>query len=297
MMIILKSKKRQPHQTEKTIQILKDKLRERKIKSKIIVLENIEVFLNEKRVVMKINNWIPSKRSPVYFRIAERYKNASYIFSKYLEMKKVPFIDNYHTFTRERNKLIQMFLLAIKGISIPKTYYSPAYDSRKIRNAARFLKFPVVIKLTEKERGEGVFLAKNAVEIKRILGKNKGQEIILQEYLDNDFDYRILVLGHKTKLGETRTRTNKREFRNNACVGAVEEFFPAEEVPSDMKKISEQSSRIMNIQVCGVDIIRSRKGKIYVIEVNFSPGFTLDEKMDELNQTADYLKKWHEKKY
>src|SRR4030042_5451966 len=99
MMIILKSKKRQPHQTEKTIQILKDKLRERKIKSKIIVLENIEVFLNEKRVVMKINNWIPSKRSPVYFRIAERYKNASYIFSKYLEMKKVPFIDNYHTFT------------------------------------------------------------------------------------------------------------------------------------------------------------------------------------------------------
>lgn len=296
MLLILKSKKRQPPQTAKTIRILINKLRGEKIKSRVIVLEDLEIFLSEKRTVMKINNWVPNRRSPVYFRIAERYKNASYIFSKYLEMKKIPFVDNYHTFTRERNKLIQMFLLAINGISIPKTYYSPAYDSRKIRNAARFLKFPIVVKLTEKERGEGVFLARKMAALKRTLRENKEQEIILQEYLDNDFDYRILVLGHKTKLGETRTRTDKKEFRNNACKGAKEEFFPASKVPDDMKKISEQSSEIMNIQVCGVDVIRSRKGKLFVIEVNFSPGFTLDKKMDELNQAVNYLKKWYEKR-
>lgn len=297
MLYILKSKRKLPPNAEKTIRVLKDKLKKRRVDSKVISLENLEVFLDGNSAAMKINDWGPNKRSPVYFRIVEKYKNASYIFSKYLEIKKIPFIDNYHASTRERNKLIQMFLLAINGINIPRTYYTPVYDTKKIRNAVRFLQFPIVIKLTYKERGEGVFLARDIKKLQQMLEKNKEQEIILQEYLDNDFDYRILVLGHRTKLGETRTRTNKKEFRNNACKGAVERFFPAEEVPNDMKKISEQSSRIMNIQVCGVDIIRSRKGKLHVIEVNFSPGFTLDEKMDELNQTADYLKKWHEKKY
>ncbi len=296
MLYILKSKKRLPPNTEKTIRILAGKLRRRRIVSKTIALENLEVFLDGKGATMKLKNWTPSKSRPVYFRIVEKYKNASYVFSKYLEMKKIPFIDGYHAFTRERNKLIQIFLLAMNRISIPKTYYSPIYDIKKIRRAVRFLGFPIVIKLTDKERGEGVFLARDTKKLAQILKKNKEQEIILQEFLDNDFDYRILVLGHKTRLGETRTRTDKREFRNNACKGGKEEFFPAEKVSSDMKKISEQSSRIMNIQVCGVDIIRSREGKLYVIEVNFSPGFTLDKKMDELNQAADYLKKWHEKR-
>jgi RimK family alpha-L-glutamate ligase len=260
-------------------------------------LENLEVFLDGNSAVMKIKNWTPSEHSSVYFRIVEKYKNASYIFSKYLEIKKIPFIDHYHASTRERNKLIQMFLLAINGISIPKTYYTPVYDAKKIRSAARFLRFPIVVKLTNKERGEGVFLAKDIRGLTQILEKNKEQEIILQEFLDNDFDYRIVVLGHKTQLGETRTRTCKNEFRNNACKGGVEKFFPATEVPDDLKKISEQSSRIMNIQVCGVDVIRSRKEKLYVIEVNFSPGFTLDEKIsDEVNQLADYLKIWHGRK-
>lgn len=296
MLYIFKSKKKLPPNAEKTIRILERKLRKRHVISKTISLENLEVFLDEGSAVMKISGWVPNKRSPVYFRVVEKYRNASFVFSKHLETKKVPFIDRYHAVTGVRNKLIQMFLLATNGISIPKTYYTPVYDAKKIKNAARFLQFPVVVKFTYMERGEGVFLAKDAKKLRQILEKNKEQEIILQEFLDNDFDYRILVLGHKTHLGETRTRTDKKEFRNNACQGATEEFFPADEVTDDMKKISEHSSRIMNIQVCGVDIIKSREGKLYVIEVNFSPGFTLDEKMDELNQAADYLKKWHEKR-
>jgi RimK family alpha-L-glutamate ligase len=297
MLFILKSKKRLPPNAEKTIRILAGKLRKRKIDSKTISLENLEVFLDGNGAVMKLKNWTPSKHSSIYFRIVEKYKNASYIFSKYLETKKIPFIDQYHTSTRERNKLIQMFLLAINGVSIPKTYYTPVYDAKKARNAARFLRFPIVVKLTNKERGEGVFLARDMKGLARILEKNKEQEIILQEFLDNDFDYRIVVLGHKTQLGETRTRTCKNEFRNNACKGGVEKFFPAKEVSCDLRKISEQSSRIMNIQVCGADIIRSRKGKLYVIEVNFSPGFTLDEKIsDEVNQLAIYIKKWYDEK-
>jgi RimK family alpha-L-glutamate ligase len=297
MLFILTSKRKLPHHTEKTIRILAGKIKKRGIDSKTISLESLEVFLNGKGAVMKMKNWSPNKHSAVYFRIVEKYKNASYIFSKYLETKKIPFIDHYHTSTRERNKLIQMFLLSINGVSIPKTYYTPVYDANKAKSAVKFLRFPIVVKLTNKERGEGVFLARNIKGLTRILEKNKEQEIILQEFLDNDFDYRILVLGHKTRLGEKRIRMDKKEFRNNTCIGAREEFMAASTILEKIKRISERSSKIMDIQVCGVDVIESREGKAYVIETNFAPSFTLGDKMsDELNQLADFLKKWHEKK-
>lgn len=297
MLFILTSKRKLPHHTEKTIGVLAAKLKKRGIKSGSIVMEDLEVFLGENSVKMKMNHWVPGKNNPVFFRIAEKYKNASYIFSKYLETKNIPFVDSYHAFTRERGKLIQMFLLATNGVNIPKTYYSPVYDLAKIRNAINFLNFPIVIKLTNKERGKGVFLAKNEKDLCRTLNKNKKEELILQEFVDNDFDYRILVLGYKTKLGEKRIRTDEKEFRNNTCLGAREEFLTAGAIPKEIRRISEQSAKIMNIQVCGVDVIESRKGKAYVIETNFAPSFTLGDKVsDELNQLADYLKEWHQKK-
>lgn len=297
MLFILTSKRKLPHHTEKTIRVLATKLKERGVESESIALEDLEVFLGENAVEMNLSGWTPGKNNPVFFRIVERYKNASYIFSKYLEAKNIPFVDNYHAFTRERNKLIQMFLLATNGINIPKTYYSPIYGSNKVRNAIKFLNFPIVIKLTNKERGEGVFLAKNRKALCQTLNKNKDEEIILQEFIDNDFDYRILTLGHKTRLGEKRIRMDKKEFRNNTCMGAREEFLAASTIPEKIKKISERSSEIMDIQICGIDVIESRKGKAYVIETNFAPSFTLGDKVsDELNQLADYLKEWHEKK-
>lgn len=296
-MIILKSKRRHPSHTEKTIFLIKRGLKKKGVCSRVVALEDLEVFLEKNHTLLKINSWVPKINEPVFFRVAEKYKNASFILSKYLELHKIPYIDNYHSYTRERSKLIQMFLLAINNLSIPKTYYSPVYDSKKIDRAVDFLGFPVVIKLTYEDRGEGVFLAKNKKELAHLLKTHTGKETILQEFIQNDFDYRILVLGHKTALGEKRIRVSKTDFRNNVSKGAKEEFVSTNNLSKKLKTISEKASRIMNIQVCGVDAIESPNGNVYIIEVNFSPSFTLDERIsNEINCLTDYLKKWNEKK-
>ncbi len=297
MLLILKSKKKHPPHTEKTIAALSKKLAQKKVRTKIVVLENLEFFLDTNKILAKINDWTPRKGDCVFLRIAEKYKNASYILTEYFKLKNIPYIDGYHSSTRERNKLIQMFLLAANKVSIPRTYYTPLYDSKKIKNAIKFLNLPVVIKLTNKERGEGVFLARSAKMLSKIIKNNPGEEIILQEFIANDFDYRILVLGDKTALGEKRIRTSKIDFRNNVSKGALEEFIKQESLPYKIKSISEKSASIMNIQVCGVDVIRGRDNKLYIIEVNFSPSFTLDNPLsNELDCLTDYLKKWNAKK-
>lgn len=295
-MIIIKSKKEHPVKTEKALKIIVGKLGERNIRVSVVALENCEFFIKKNDISVSYDKKTFKKNEPVFFRIAEKYKNASYILAKYFQKRSISYIDSFHSFTRERGKLIQMFLLAINGLEIPKTYYSPVYDRKKIFNAIKFLQLPIVIKLSNKDRGEGVFLAKNQREILKILAENQNEEMIFQEYIENEFDFRILVLGNKAALGEKRIRTDKNDFRNNASRGAREEFFPSQKISKRMKEIAQQSSKVMQIEVCGVDIIK-KENKLFVIEVNFSPSFTLNEEIsDELNQLADYLQAWNEKK-
>ena len=297
MLIIIKSKKKHPPHTEKTIRVLREKLSKMGAKNKIATLEELEVCLEKNAVTIKAGDWIPQANDRVFIRVAEKYKNASFLLASYLKSKKIPFLDNFHAATRERNKLIQMFLLAANGVSIPKTYYSPVYDLPKIKNAIKFLGFPIVLKLTNEDRGEGVFLAKSISDISRIIKVNESKEIILQEFVDNSFDYRILVLGNSSVLGEKRTRIDKNDFRNNVSKGAKEEFLKLTQIPNQVKKISEKAATIMDIQICGVDVIVAENNLPYVIEANLAPSFTLNDSVsDELNLLSNYLQKWSEKK-
>jgi ribosomal protein S6--L-glutamate ligase len=110
---------------------------------------------------------------------------------------------------------------------------------------------------------------------------------LFQEYLPNDGDIRILVIGYKA-IGAMKRIKPKDDFRANISQGAKAVKF---ELNKELIKLAEGAARATQTEFAGVDIIES-KGKYYIIEVNRTPqfrGFKQYTKVDPSPFIVDYL--------
>ncbi len=292
MMIIFKDKRKLSPNGEKTLSLMVSGLEKNGVRAKIVNLEDVEIFLEKGRA-----RAIAGKKSVldckmIYFRKVGTCRNVAFIISNLAKHKNIFFVDNFHVRTSLRGKLIQMFLLALRGLPVPKTYHSLIFDDKKIKKAISFLGLPLVVKATNLGGGKMVYLAKSSEKLKKILKKHPDTEFILQEFIKNTFDYRIVVLGGKAAVAEKRIRMDKKEFRNNACRGGKEVFLDVKKVPKKINTLAVQAAKVMDVQVAGIDIVRSLSGKDYVFEVNPAPGFSIaDKTSNELGETIKYLTK------
>jgi ribosomal protein S6--L-glutamate ligase len=290
MLLILTNKKTEPVSKERVTEEIRKGLIRQKIKVEVRKLRDLEVFMGKKGTRVLIKKRPLKIYDMVYFRKVAGLTNAVYIIAETARRNNIYFIDKFRSRTNTRGKLVQMFQFSLHGLSIPKTYYSPEYDEGKIRSAIAFLKMPTIVKATHLGGGKMIYLAKNKAELKRILSKHAETEMILQEFIPNDLEYRIMVFENKASVAEKKIRVNKKEFRSNSRFGTKEIFINMDEVPQDLKKISARASQIMDIQVAGVDIIKGNNGKYYLTEINTAPGLSLDvEESNELEELVKYL--------
>ena len=272
-------------------------LTQKKVDFSISSLEEIEFFIekNEARLLIcdkKIDSW-----STIYLRKVGRNRGLAHMLAHLAKNAGVDFIDRYHEQTKDASdsaKIIQMFRLAIAGVSIPKTYFAGAYSKKYLRNAIAYLGLPIVIKECNTSQGAGVFLAKNIRELEEIITKRLEQDdrkdIFLQEFIPNDFEYRILVTGNKVAVTEKKIRSKKEAFRNNVHLGATEEFLDPSMVANRIKKEALLGAKITHIQVAGVDVVERADGSPVIFEVNSCPALTLDNKISpEIKRLAEYL--------
>jgi len=124
-----------------------------------------------------------------------------------------------------------------------------------------------------------------------INGFENNINFIFQEFIPNDFDYRILTLKDSVGSVEKRIRQNKDEHRNNHFLGAKGEYVKVENTDNNLKEISIKAAKAMKRDIAGVDIIVNKEnGEIYVIEVNPFPGITWDTGYEEDALTSYFLK-------
>ncbi len=291
MLLILKDKKKSVSGAEKTVNILQKKLKKENISTDIASFEEVELFIQKNNVRAFIKNKALTDYSLLFFRRVGQQRNLAFILSNIAKKNSIPSIDKLYQFTNEPSKLKQTAALALDGVSVPRTYYTFDYTKKSITAAEKFLGLPMVIKISQSKKGLGVYLARNKKEALALIKKNPSEEIIIQEFIPNTFDYRVLVLGNTLGCVIKRERPDKKnEFRNNVYLGASEEFLELSEVGSNIKKEALRAAKIANIQVAGVDVVVSPKKIPYVFEVNRSPAFTFDEKIsNELSTVAQYL--------
>lgn len=172
--------------------------------------------------------------------------------------------------TRSRDKLRSLQLLARKGVGLPVTVFA-----HRTSNAEEIIDLiggaPVVIKLLEGTQGIGVVLGETPKAAESIIQAFGGVKtnILVQEFVKeaNGEDIRCLVVGDKVVASMMR-KGKEGDFRSNLHQGGSAHAIritPAE------RSTAVSAAKIMGLNVCGVDLLRSNHGPV-VMEVNSSPG-------------------------
>jgi ribosomal protein S6--L-glutamate ligase len=172
--------------------------------------------------------------------------------------------------SRSRDKLRSTQLLARKGIGLPVTGFANNPDDiqdliEQVGGA------PLVIKLLEGTQGIGVVLAEthNAAEsvIQAFMGLNAN--IMVQEFIKEagGSDIRCFVVGDKV-VAAMKRQALAGEFRSNLHRGGSATLV---RLTPEERSTAVRAAKIMGLNVCGVDILRSNHGPV-IMEVNSSPG-------------------------
>lgn len=300
MLLILRSKKKIGEKMGKFLQIISKNLDRKKVAHSFSSFEEIELFLDRGKVSLLVAGKPLTEWTTIFPRKVGRHSGLAFILASYARKNKIFFLDGFRGSTNDITKLVQMFLFSVNKIPIPKTYYSSVYFPKQLDRAIEFLKFPIVIKQCNTSKGEGVSLVINKKmlwnKLAEIIKNNPKKEIILQEFISNDFEYRIFVTGNKVAVAEKKIRTSKEEFRNNVHLGAREEFLDINKVKKNIIKVALRAAKVTNVQIAGVDIAEDADGNPVVFEVNSCPSFTLNSRIsNEVEKLAEYLKECEKK--
>ena len=172
--------------------------------------------------------------------------------------------------SRSRDKLRSLQLLSRKGIGLPRTGFAHHPDSIAdlLRNVGGA---PVVIKLLEGTQGIGVVLAETSKTAEAIIEAFMGLKanILVQEFIAEagGADLRCLVVGGKV-IAAMKRQSAEGEFRSNLHRGGTASLV---KLSPEERKTAVDAARTMGLNMCGVDILRSKNGPV-VMEVNSSPG-------------------------
>lgn len=198
-------------------------------------------------------------------------------------LKKAGFqvVNGMPTFSVSKNKLASLLRLGEAEIPIPRSIIVRHPSNAK--PAAEDIGYPVVIKIAFGTHGKGVFIAKDPETLQPIadyLNISDRNPIIVQEYIAEarQRDLRVFVIGGEIAAAMERVATGE-DFRSNAHLGGVGRPV---ELTEDEKRIALEATKAMELDISGVDILRSDRGPL-VIEVNSNPGYEELEKATGIN--------------
>jgi ribosomal protein S6--L-glutamate ligase len=177
---------------------------------------------------------------------------------------------DHEALLRTRDKLSSLQILAANGIGIPDTLISNnSYIIPELID--RLDSMPIIIKLLSGTHGIGVLKANDANAAENIIEtfQKLKQRVLLQEYIEEakGADVRVFIVDGKIE-GVMKRQARPGEFRSNLHRGGHSFVVKLTE---EEERIAKKAAQLMGLPVCGVDMLRSKKGPL-VLEVNASPG-------------------------
>jgi glutathione synthase/RimK-type ligase-like ATP-grasp enzyme len=207
----------------------------------------------------------------------------------------------------DHNKRDMYGMLAGAGLPIPKTGLIRPFPSLEGR---------VIIKWIYGLKGREVFLAKDQADVNRILKKFAAEELLAQEFIPAEFEYKVITVGYKSLPVVLRFPTDPKKFRpdlkkaevlqpgvhpglsqilrrlgDGGRAGIQKQWIP-DQVRNDMPQVislAEAAARACKRELAKVDILQ-HGSRLYILEVNRWPGFHAFEKLSGYNVAAEFVK-------
>jgi len=219
----------------------------------------------------------------------------------YLAAKNVRFTDSY-TYTQGRGKLACSFACVANGLPVPQTVYAkPKLLLEAIQNSD--LEYPLILKADQGKKGKDNYLITSKTELQKALANcaKREIEVIAQEFIPNDGDYRILVLDGKPAFALFRQSAGKTHLTNTSQGGTASKIA-IESLDPELVTDAVHAAALEALEVAGVDVVVDKNtSKYYFLEVNRAPqiptGAFANEKMTAYAQMIKgYLQKLPEEK-
>ncbi len=172
-----------------------------------------------------------------------------------------------------RNKFRTLQALSLSGVPVPRSWY--VSNDRNAAAALRELRArPVVVKRAQGRQGKGVYLAQDREDVLRILEdrQDTGEGVILQEYVPPEKrkrDIRILVVGGAV-AGAMSLYPRPGDFRANIHMKGRAERV---QLPRAVERVALRATAAVGLDISGVDVIHKTDDSLWVVDVNYSPGF------------------------
>ncbi len=237
-----------------------------------------------------------------FFRSVGSELEWSKLLQLYARKHKVPVVDEYLMTEGplRRFKSVMSWQLVEAGVAYPKSAYIETWSDLEI-----FLKeatFPLIVKLSQGGRhGMGTFWIreygdltklKEVLEERKEKAKIKGEKIpmirgfLVQEYIENDGDYRVMTVGYKCIGGFKRQVKEEKLILNKSQGNSI----GLREIPEAVVRTAEAAAEALGVEVAGTDIVIGKKtGEVYIIEVNEAPQFKVFEKRTKINAPRKIL--------
>lgn len=190
------------------------------------------------------------------------------------------------------DKMLTYLSLLEAGIKMPKTISAPLCYSNKdnlsfIQNLEKELPFPFVGKTNFGSQGKGVSLIKDHEELIAHEKSIAYSPRLYQELVHGEkgSDYRLIVIDGK--LFAAMKRTSKHgDFRSNIALGGTAESTTP---PPSFQQMAEKAAMILNLDYCGVDILKNENSEPVLCEVNSNAFIDGIEKTTKKNVAKAYI--------
>lgn len=227
----------------------------------------------------------------VVFRSVSGYLGVAGICALFLKRHSIPYLDE-SVKPLVLNKFAEQLAYQGGGLEPVPSFYAKSETLREVISTDKLpFSYPVIIKDNNGNKGKSNFLVHTAQEATAIIDDNQDVDFVVQQFIPNVGDYRVLALGGKPKMAILR-QSNEGSHLNNTSRGASAELFPLEKFSPQVLADISRAAKLSEVQVAGVDLIFDKyTNKHYILEVNSSPqlatGALPEQKMALY---AEYLK-------
>ncbi len=147
------------------------------------------------------------------------------------------------------------------------------------------LSYPFIAKWNYGFGSKHTYLIKTPDDLKKPQQKYSSDQIIMQEFIKADFEYKLITVGYKSLPVIIKLKMNHNKFLPDLTQPQV---LSINEVPA-VVELAETAAKILKRELAKVDILEAG-GQLYLLEVNRWPGFQHFETVSKFNVAAEFLR-------
>jgi len=250
--------------------------------SSVEVLSNGQDILAHKPELFIALGWYKNGKDAIY-------RDVAYSLSLVLDSRGIDYWNSEMGHQRSTTKLSTMVQLALANIPVPTTDFS--LTTTNILSAWHF---PFIAKAVAASRGKNNFLVTDEAVLEQV--KLSGEKFLIQNFIENDHDLRVICFNSKPSLVLRRARAKDSSTHlNNTSQGGSARWLALSDLSTSVLTLTERISTITRRELAGIDLIPDAASPVgySCLEVNSIPQLTsgtdTEKKMATLAAVVDQL--------